>query len=62
MSLLPLEHRQGQLRAICGGGRYDRLLEAFGGEPIPAVGFGFGDAVPLLRLSSGSLKALLRLS
>lgn len=37
--------RQGELRAICGGGRYDKLLEAFGGAAIPAVGFGFGDAV-----------------
>ena len=37
--------RQGALRAIAGGGRYDRLLETFGGDPLPAVGFGFGDAV-----------------
>jgi histidyl-tRNA synthetase len=37
--------RQGELRAICGGGRYDRLLERVGGEPLPAVGFGMGDVV-----------------
>jgi histidyl-tRNA synthetase len=37
--------RKGELRAIAGGGRYDRLLETFGGDPTPAVGFGFGDAV-----------------
>eukprot|EP00568_Trieres_chinensis_P007721 CAMPEP_0183299044 /NCGR_PEP_ID=MMETSP0160_2-20130417/5871_1 /TAXON_ID=2839 ORGANISM="Odontella Sinensis, Strain Grunow 1884" /NCGR_SAMPLE_ID=MMETSP0160_2 /ASSEMBLY_ACC=CAM_ASM_000250 /LENGTH=506 /DNA_ID=CAMNT_0025461197 /DNA_START=14 /DNA_END=1534 /DNA_ORIENTATION=- len=37
--------RRGELRAIAGGGRYDRLLETFGGEPTPAAGFGFGDAV-----------------
>ncbi|KAK1313829.1 Histidine--tRNA ligase [Acorus calamus] len=37
--------REGKLRAICGGGRYDRLLSVFGGEDIPACGFGFGDAV-----------------
>eukprot|EP00960_Hanusia_phi_P069824 767175-Hanusia_phi.AAC.3 len=37
--------RKGELRAICGGGRYDELLGTFGGEPLPAVGFGFGDAV-----------------
>ncbi len=36
---------EGSLRAICGGGRYDRLLETLGGKPVPAVGFGFGDAV-----------------
>jgi histidyl-tRNA synthetase len=33
------------LRAICGGGRYDHLLETLGGPPTPAVGFGFGDVV-----------------
>ncbi|KAK6943859.1 Class II Histidinyl-tRNA synthetase (HisRS)-like catalytic core domain [Dillenia turbinata] len=37
--------REGKLRAICGGGRYDRLLSAFGGDDLPACGFGFGDAV-----------------
>uniref|UniRef100_A0A7S1BJC2 histidine--tRNA ligase n=1 Tax=Corethron hystrix TaxID=216773 RepID=A0A7S1BJC2_9STRA len=37
--------RKGELRAIAGGGRYDRLLETFGGESTPACGFGFGDAV-----------------
>jgi histidyl-tRNA synthetase len=30
-------------RALFGGGRYDRLLEMFGGDPLPAVGFGMGD-------------------
>ena len=37
--------RAGSLRAICGGGRYDRLLSTFGGKDIPACGLGFGDAV-----------------
>ncbi|EXC42304.1 Histidine--tRNA ligase [Morus notabilis] len=37
--------RQGKLRAICGGGRYDQLLSTFGGDDVPACGFGFGDAV-----------------
>jgi histidyl-tRNA synthetase len=32
-------------RAIAGGGRYDRLLEVFGGAATPMVGFGFGDVV-----------------
>eukprot|EP00804_Cyclotella_cryptica_P009277 CCRYP_016764-RA/>CCRYP_016764-RA protein AED:0.29 eAED:0.29 QI:0/-1/0/1/-1/1/1/0/112 len=26
-------------------GRYDKSLEMFGGDPMPAAGFGFGDAV-----------------
>ena len=37
--------RKGELRAICGGGRYDRLLERVGGTSLPAVGFGMGDVV-----------------
>lgn len=37
--------RSGELRAIFGGGRYDKLLGTFGGEELPAAGFGFGDAV-----------------
>jgi histidyl-tRNA synthetase len=37
--------RVGEFRAICGGGRYDRLLELVGGDPLPAVGFGMGDVV-----------------
>jgi histidyl-tRNA synthetase len=30
-------------RSLCGGGRYDDLLSLFGGEKVPAVGFGLGD-------------------
>jgi len=37
--------RGATLRAICGGGRYDRLLSTFGGTDVPACGFGFGDVV-----------------
>ena len=37
--------RAGELRAVCGGGRYDNLLGALGGEEMPAVGFGMGDVV-----------------
>jgi histidyl-tRNA synthetase len=42
--------REGKLRAICGGGRYDALLGALSGggdnsNDVPMVGFGFGDAV-----------------
>ena len=33
------------LRAICGGGRYDKLTGAMGGVELPAVGFGMGDVV-----------------
>ncbi|MDB5237791.1 MAG: hisS [Candidatus Kaiserbacteria bacterium] len=30
-------------RSLFGGGRYDNLLTLFGGDSIPAVGFGMGD-------------------
>lgn len=36
---------RGELRAICGGGRYDNLLKALGGVDLPALGFGMGDVV-----------------
>jgi histidyl-tRNA synthetase len=41
----------GSLRSICGGGRYDRLLESLGGPAVPAAGFGFGDVVILELLA-----------
>ena len=34
-----------ELRAICGGGRYDNLLLSLGGVDLPALGFGMGDVV-----------------
>ncbi|MEA1994352.1 MAG: histidine--tRNA ligase [Euryarchaeota archaeon] len=34
-----------ETRSLFGGGRYDDLVENFGGEPTPAVGFGMGDVV-----------------
>jgi histidyl-tRNA synthetase len=37
--------RKGELRAIFGGGRYDRLLGDMGGKAMPACGFGCGDVV-----------------
>ncbi|NPA76065.1 MAG: histidine--tRNA ligase [Euryarchaeota archaeon] len=36
---------RGEFRAILGGGRYDNVVELFGGTHTPAVGFGMGDAV-----------------
>lgn len=52
----------GELRAICGGGRYDNLLSDFGGPKVTATGMGMGDCVLeiLLRekgfLTDASLK------
>ena len=47
--------RGGKLRAICGGGRYDRLLSSLGGNDKPATGFGFGDMVIMELLNEKGL-------
>ncbi len=52
--------RSGELRAIFGGGRYDKLLGTFGGEDLPAAGFGFGDAVIVELLKAKGLLPSLR--
>ncbi|HET7010273.1 MAG TPA: histidine--tRNA ligase [Anaerolineales bacterium] len=35
----------GRYRAILGGGRYDNLVAAVGGDPVPGTGFAMGDVV-----------------
>ncbi len=45
----------GAALAIAGGGRYDNLIETFGGPPTPAVGFGMGDVVLSLVLQDRGL-------
>ena len=45
----------GELRAICGGGRYDNLLRDFGGPPISACGMGMGDRVLEILLEEKGL-------
>ena len=47
--------RAGELRAICGGGRYDKLLSTLGGKDLPATGFGFGDMVIMELLAEKGL-------
>ncbi|MFL5543428.1 MAG: histidine--tRNA ligase [Gemmatimonadaceae bacterium] len=46
---------KGELRAICGGGRYDDLLSTIGGVNLPALGFGMGDVVLTELLRSRNL-------
>ena len=36
---------KGEFRAICGGGRYDKLLASLSDVDLPALGFGMGDVV-----------------
>ncbi|MBC8202098.1 MAG: histidine--tRNA ligase [Planctomycetes bacterium] len=50
-----IHERSGDERAIAGGGRYDRLVEMFGGPSMPAVGFGMGDVVLSLVLKDKGL-------
>jgi len=45
----------GSERAVAGGGRYDGLVELFGGASMPAVGFGMGDVVLSLMLADRGL-------
>lgn len=40
---------------VCGGGRYDSLVEEVGGKPTPAVGFGMGLERLLIVLESENL-------
>ncbi|MDD4281871.1 MAG: His/Gly/Thr/Pro-type tRNA ligase C-terminal domain-containing protein, partial [Candidatus Methanofastidiosa archaeon] len=36
------------MRSLFGGGRYDTLVELYGGQPMPAVGFAIG--MPVLEI------------
>ncbi len=47
--------RASELRAIGGGGRYDNLLELFGGQAVSATGFGIGDCVLAILLQEKGL-------
>ena len=37
-----VSNKLGAQDALCGGGRYDKLVESLGGKPTPAVGFAAG--------------------
>ena len=45
-----------KLRAICGGGRYDNLMQVYGSKKrVPMCGFGFGDCVIMELLKGENL-------
>lgn len=46
----------GSQATVCGGGRYDRLIEQLGGKPAPGVGFGLGIERLLLLLEAVGVK------
>jgi histidyl-tRNA synthetase len=47
----------GAQSSICGGGRYDGLVEQIGGSPTPAIGFGAGIERLLLSLEAAGVTA-----
>ena len=50
---------QGTAGTVCGGGRYDGLIEELGGAPMPGIGFAMGIERVILALEeSGSLPVL----
>jgi histidyl-tRNA synthetase len=49
------EQGLGSQNALCGGGRYDGLVEALGGSPTPALGVGIGVERTLLVLQALSV-------
>jgi len=42
---------------ICGGGRYDGLIEEIGGSPTPGIGFGAGIERLLISMEAGGIEA-----
>ena len=54
-TVFEIHETSGAERAIAGGGRYDHLVELFGGPATPACGFGMGDVVLSLVLQDRGL-------
>jgi len=47
--------------AICGGGRYDRLVETIGGKPTPGIGFAAGMERILMSINHGNSKESIKI-
>ncbi len=47
--------------AICGGGRYDRLIETIGGKPTPGIGFAAGMERILMSINHGNSKESIKI-
>jgi histidyl-tRNA synthetase len=52
-----LDEAIGAKSSICGGGRYDGLIEQLGGKPTPGIGFGAGIERLLLSLEAAGVTA-----
>ena len=51
-TVFEISDKDKQYRAIAGGGRYENLIEDFGGKPLSGVGFAYGDVVLQLFLEA----------
>jgi histidyl-tRNA synthetase len=47
----------GAQSTVCGGGRYDQLIETLGGKPAPGIGFGLGMERLMLVLQAAGIEA-----
>jgi histidyl-tRNA synthetase len=47
----------GAQATVCGGGRYDRLIETLGGKSAPGIGFGMGLERLMLMLEAAGIEA-----
>jgi histidyl-tRNA synthetase len=47
----------GAQSTVCGGGRYDQLIETLGGKPAPGIGFGLGMERLMLMLDAAGIRA-----
>jgi histidyl-tRNA synthetase len=45
----------GAQATVCGGGRYDQLIETLGGKPAPGIGFGLGMERLMLMLEGAGI-------
>jgi len=50
-----VSERLGSQGTVCGGGRYDSLIEQLGGKPAPAVGWGMGIERLLLLIEAAAV-------
>jgi histidyl-tRNA synthetase len=53
-----VHNRLGAQSTICGGGRYDGLMETLGGQALPGIGFGLGIDRTLLALESEGVELI----
>ncbi len=56
----PKEIKEGAQSALCGGGRYDGLIETLGGRPTPAVGVSVGVERVITQLRTNEVKIYTR--